>query len=166
LVTDFESGSEQRRKVWSFPKRRVQLAFNVITQSDLRQIWQFFSDRNGSYEEFDFYIPYQEYWYNEYLGTGPGDVFDLKSKNTDVATVTVYNDGAEVGYSFLEGGGQYGSDRIDLTVAATDGEVISADFYGQMKLTSRFEQDQLGFEIFTWLLYNNQINIVEAKEGS
>ena len=166
LVSNFETGEEQRRKLWAFPKRRVQLAYDAITQSDMDELWEFYCARSGAYESFYFYFPYMEYWYGEYLGTGPGEIFELKSKNTDTATTTVYVDGGSVGYDFLEGGGQYSSDRIDLTVAAAEGEVVSADFYGEMRLKCRFEEDKLSKEIFSWLFYNNAITLIEVKSNS
>lgn len=166
-VTDFESGKEQRRAVWSFPKRRVTLNFRVMTESEMKDLWKFYRDHKGPYSAFWFFLPTRDYWYGEYVGKGNGSqtTFDLPSKDTTEASVTVYVDGTSVDFTFSSGGGQGGADRVTLSVAPDSGEVVTADFYGKLRLKARFAEDNLTKELFNVKLFNAQFDIVEVKEA-
>jgi len=90
LKSDFESGKEQRRQVWSFPKRSVKLEFKPLQQTEIDTLWNFFQARKGSLEPFWFFRPTKDKngdWHSytgEYVGRGDGatTIFELPSKDT------------------------------------------------------------------------------------
>ena len=90
LKSDFESGTEQRRQVWSFPKRSVKLEFKPLQQTEIDTLWNFFQARKGSLEPFWFFRPTKDKngdWHSytgEYVGRGDGatTIFELPSKDT------------------------------------------------------------------------------------
>lgn len=55
LITTFESGKEQRRNKGE-PRRRWILGF-MKEETDADNIWQFYNDRKGEFEAFDWITP-------------------------------------------------------------------------------------------------------------
>jgi len=165
LISDFESGKEQRRKRWAFPKRKISLRYDKLTPAGIKDIWQFYQARSGAYETFYLFVPVLDYWYGEYVGTGNNvlTTFDLPSKSTTEASVTVYVDGVSSPFTFVEGGGQEGSDRAIMSSAPGEGAILTADFYGKLRINGRFGVDNLSKELFDYLLFRAEIPILEVK---
>ena len=166
LITDFETGKEQRRRKWAFPKRQVGgINYQRIDPADFKDIWAFYNARKGAYESFYFYVPEPDYWFGEFIGEGDDaeDTFDLCSKSTDEESVVVYVDGVSSSFDFIEGGGQEGSDRAQLAVVPDVGAIITADFYGKLRLKTRFGVDNLSKEYFDYLMINSEIPLIEVR---
>jgi hypothetical protein len=169
-VTDFEGGKEQRRQVWAFPKRTVTIACPVITQDQMKVLWQFYQQCKGAYEVFWYIDKIKEYWYAEYVAVGDGaiEVFDIPGKECNQASIKVYVDAEELleGWDFISGGGQAGADRIsfDSGYIPELGQVVTVDFYGYLRLRVRFAEDKLERNIFALTLYNGQMMLSEARE--
>lgn len=70
LVSEFDSGIEQRRQLRRFPKRTVSLNFNYLTEADRKILQNFFQQRFGSFEAFWFVDPIKRNWVDEYVGRG------------------------------------------------------------------------------------------------
>ncbi|RLA87311.1 MAG: hypothetical protein DRG40_00685 [Deltaproteobacteria bacterium] len=165
LITDFESGKEQRRRRWAFPKRKVRIKFSPLQETEARTLWEFYHARQGAFEAFWFVWPYADRWTDEYVGTGDGSTttWDLPSVDTDPDTVQVYVDGLSVSFTFLEGGGQAGADRVQLAVAPEEGEVVTADFEGKLRIKARFAADNLTKELFKYAAWTIGVEILEVK---
>lgn len=54
LITPFESGKEQRRQKWSKEKHRFVLNWDILAKDTFFDIQEFFKDRSGAYENFNF----------------------------------------------------------------------------------------------------------------
>lgn len=165
LITDFESGKEQRKKKWAFPKRKVNIPYNLIHESEIENVWDFYHDRSGAYEAFWFYFIKSRKWKGEYIGKGDDSTvtFDLPSKSTDESSLTVYVDGTPTSVTFLSGGGQASSDRIQFSVAPAANALITATFKGILRLKARFAEDNLDDELFKYMIYNFGLTILETK---
>ena len=165
LVTNFESGTEQRRKRWAFPKRHIKLSYKRLKEDKIKDFWKFYQDRQGTLEAFWFFALAERYFYNEYVNRGDGSTvtFDLPSKNTTQASVTVYVDGVSSSFTFISGGGQGSSDRVTMAIAPANGALITADFYGRLRLKARFDSDMLSDDLVILLDYDMDIGIQEAK---
>lgn len=120
-VSDFESGTEQRVKVWAAPKRNLRLTYEVLSSADVTTVWDFYTSRQGSLEAFWFFYPNSRAWKNEYVGRGDGTtaVFDLPSKSTDSGALVVYINGVITPATFLSGGGGGSSDRIQFNASGS-----------------------------------------------
>jgi len=166
LVSDFETGKEQRRRRWAFPRRSVTLSYVNVSLSEMDLLWKFYNARKGDFDPFHFVVPYKDYWYAEYLAHGDGTnrYCDLCSLETTKASVVVYVNGVLSSFTFYSGGGQNGSDRVRLAVAPAAGSVVTADFYGKLRLTSRFAEAELSKEVFTGLLFKTGLQILQVKE--
>ena len=57
LVSEFENGTEQRRRKWSTPLRKWSLRFHNRTQSELNAIKSFFISKYGSLRAFTWTNP-------------------------------------------------------------------------------------------------------------
>jgi len=167
LITAFETGKEQRRKKWAFPRREFGLNYKRVVRGSFKDIWKFYHERSGAYEAFWLIDPSFDYWYGEFLGYGNGTqtYFDLKSVSTDqeTLTVSVYVDGVSSAFTFVSGSGQGGCDRVIMGVAPETGTIVTADFYGKLRIPARFLQDELTRELAEYLFYNSQIPVIEDK---
>lgn len=84
LKSDFETGREQRRSIWTFPRRQIKLSFDVLKQADIDTLWNFYQARKGGYEPFYFFDLFAGSHAGEYVGRGDGSqvIFELPSKET------------------------------------------------------------------------------------
>ncbi len=57
IVSEFENGTEQRRRKWSTPLRKWSLKFHNKTQSELNAIKSFFTSKYGAYASFTWTNP-------------------------------------------------------------------------------------------------------------
>lgn len=173
LVSDFDSGSEQRRRLWRFPKRSVSLNYKNITLANRDILAAFFNTYFGTFTEFYWYDPLLRNWTDEYVGRGDGatTTFNLHSKTTTTgATLKIYVDGiittVTTDYTFVSGGGTEGADRITFTAGhiPSTGQLITSDFNGYLRIKARFSEDGLSEEqanIHT--LFNIQVGLTEIQ---
>lgn len=174
LVSDFESGTEQRRIMWRFPKRTVALNYKAqdFSSTGRDALYGFFQNRRGPGESFWYFDFQKRKIVDEFVGYGDGETatFDFHSKSTDNdATLKIYVAGVlkviTVDYDFVSGGGEGGSDRITFIaghIPAT-GALITSDFNGYLRIKGRFKDDKLSEELFTINLENIQVTIFEIK---
>lgn len=108
LKTESETGAkEQRRQVWTFPRRSIKLKFDALTQDKADSIYNFFNLCKGSYEPFWFFWPVKESdgtWQSysgEYIARGDGvtTLFELPSKETENGLNLLKNGDFETGES-------------------------------------------------------------------
>lgn len=157
IVSTFDSGREQRRAKWSFPKYRVTLRYKANEHAESETIWQFYQARLGSYEAFDFFHPLIQNLVGLYVCTGDGEttIFDVPGKTT--SEHTIYNNASEVSaddYEILAGGGRSSSDRVQFDSPPLAGRVITADFRGYQRIRCRFAEDNFTRETFEVALCN------------
>lgn len=161
IITDMESGTEQRRQKWFFPKYNVELGFGMLTESEMQEVWNFFIARRGAAEAFYFYT-YEETlsWTNLYLGVGNGAsvIFDLPGKSTSLRTV--YVDGiSNEALTFLTGGGTEYADRVQFDTPPEAGTILSCDFTGKMRIRCRFEEDKFSRENLFYTLTKASVKL-------
>ncbi len=115
-VSDFESGTEQRVKVWATPKRNISITYDILSDTEIATIWDFYTARQGSFEAFWFFHPNSRAWKSEYIDRGDGSttLFDLPCKNTDSGALVVYINSVVTPATFTSGGGGGGADRIQF----------------------------------------------------
>ncbi len=172
LVSEFESGKENRRSMWRFPKRTFSLIYRVARMTDAERnvLYEFYETRKGSYEAFWFFDFIRRKWIDQYVGYGNGSaaVFDLPSMTT-TQFPRVFVAGVErtrvSHWNFLAGGGQGGADRIQFTAGNIPGagQLITTNLEGFLRIKGRFKDDKMTEELFTVDLTNISINIFELK---
>jgi len=145
-----ESGEENRKQKWLYPKRAITLIYNNISLSNMQTLWQFYIARAGNFEAFNFFLPDPnngtESYVKEYVGTGDGSTvtYNLPSKNAAVGRI-LYVDNVAYGegifYTFTAGGGADGADKAVFATAPTLGSRISFSFTGRLKVHCRFAED-------------------------
>lgn len=157
LVSQFESGVETRKAKRTHPRRNLRVSYTYLSKTNANTLWQFYLSRQGAYEAFNFFFVYSDTYEGEYVGEGDGSttVFNLPSKSA--SSYTLYKDGVEqdgggVDYTFASGGGADGADKVTMVAAPSDGEVLTWDFTGYLKVRCRFLEDMLPFEVFFRLL--------------
>lgn len=70
MISEFDSGIEQRRKIRRFAKRVFNLTYKVISLTERNSISDFFRNRGGSYESFWLVDWASRKWVDEYVGRG------------------------------------------------------------------------------------------------
>ena len=156
LISSFDDlGEEQRKQKWLYPRRDVQVKFTHLSKANARTLWQFFIDRAGAYSAFNYFLALSDTYEGEYVGTGDGStkIFNLPSKSA--SSYTLYVDGVSQAagdssgdgdYDFTAQGGADGADKIEFWTAPADGERVTFDFTGYLKIRCRYESDMLDFE--------------------
>lgn len=172
LISDFESGKEQRRTMWRFPKRTFALIYKALamTESQRDALYEFFQNRRGPYESFWFFDFIKKKWVDQYVGYGDSatDIFDLPSKDSE-EWPKIYVAGSEktraTHWNFISGGGGGGSDRIQFIGGniPTTGQLITADFSGNLRIKGRFKDPKLTEEIFEVDFTTITVSIYEVK---
>ena len=169
LISQFDDenapGREKRRLKWTVPRRNVRIPYNnkFFTVANIRTIWKFFVARMGRHEAFSFYLdaPYMEKtgyggiqdYEEEYIGVGDGSTTQFSLPGRNVSNETVYKDTLRANplatsgeYWIDPGAGSDNEDLIHFTAAPNEGERVTIDFTGVLKIRCRFMQDVFSFE--------------------
>ncbi len=181
LISEFDGGNEQRRRLLRFPKRSVTLVYKNLLKASRDTIHDWYSDYYGAYGDssgnlFYFFDQALRHWKDEYVGRGTGGALtlDLHSKTTTSgATLVIYEAGVaqtvDVDYTFVSGGGTEGADRITWIVGhyPATGCLITSDFNGYLRVKARFAEDGWSEEIPTFSagvpVFNFQVKISEVQ---
>lgn len=152
LITQYgDGGTEQRKQKHLYPRRSYSLIYKYLSLADARIVWQFYNNRKGSLEAFNFFLPYSDVYESEYVGIGDGftTIFNLPAKMS--SSYTLYTNGvtqeAGTDYTFTATGGTDGADQVTYAVAPVSGAVITFDFTGYLKIRSRFAKDNLDIDM-------------------
>ena len=159
---------EQRKSKRSFPLRLLTLKYEGLTPSEMRELFQFYQDMLGAYDDFSFFFPttwtpldYE----NEYVGVGDGSSTLFNMPCVSGEDVVIYNNGIEltdeVDYYYYQEGGTTGEDYIEFDSGSIpeNGDVITADFTGHLKVRCSFLDDELSAEQFSELLVNTGVDL-------
>jgi len=161
IISQFDSGREQRRQKWVQPRFNMSLLYNLLEETDIRALWTFYMARKGSWEAFNVYDWLSATWTDLYIGTGDGTtlIFDIPGKTT--SSQSIYLDGAlqSSGYSILTGGGSDNADRVSFTVAPTVNQIITCTITGYLRITCRFAEDKMSREVFEAALYRTGLEL-------
>lgn len=156
LFSNFdELGEEQRKQKKLFPTRDLALKYRLLTRTKARILWQFYIDRGGAFQAFNFFMQEADAdtYVKEYVGTGDGSTVDFNLPSKLAASYTLYVDNVAktpggVDYTFSAEGGTDGADKATFTAAPSAGLYITWSFTGRLKIGSRFKEDNLDFETF------------------
>lgn len=157
LISPYDSGDEQRRSKWQFPKYNFNLTFDNLSLSDVRTLWEFYQTCKGAYDTVYYFLPWTDAYMGLYMGTGTGAVgtYDFPGKST--SGHRVYLDGVlqvqGVNYWVLTGGGQGNADRAIFQAYVPAGVVVTADMAGFLRVKCRFKNDKLSKRLFEVLLF-------------
>jgi uncharacterized protein (TIGR02217 family) len=155
LVTEFDSGEEQRRQKWLYSKYNVKLSFSGLSATAAGNIYEFYQARKGSYEAFHFFDYYSSTHSNVYVGTGDSTSlsFDIPGKQT--SSRKIYLNGNETtAVAYTTAAGTDGSDLVTFTGAPTSTQIITTDFAGLLRIRCRFADDNLSKDNFVTQLFS------------
>jgi hypothetical protein len=161
IITTMDSGKEQRRNKWTYPKFNVHLVYNYLTKTQFNTLYTFYQARKGSYEAFYFYdlvtMDHDSLWVGK--GNESTDIFDIPGKGTSAQTIYLNGEAQGSGYSILTGGGAENSDRVDFVTPPSSGVIITCDFNGYLRIRCRFKDDKLSREAFAYAAYRTGIEL-------
>jgi uncharacterized protein (TIGR02217 family) len=155
-IAEATSGRERRRRLWSYPRWRFKLNYEVLRDvsggRDLLTLFTFFNAHAGRSVEFGFLDATDNAVTSQYFGTGDGSatMFQLlRTANSGgfvftepvravYGTPKIYFDGA------IQSAGSYAIDDygvVTFTIAPPAG--VSITWTGQYLFHVRFDQDEL-----------------------
>lgn len=152
LKGQMESGVTRVKNKWAYPLRDATLNFTQPTKAEAALLWQFYCDRLGGFEAFNYFLHYENTYSGEYVGTGDGTTtaFNLPSKSA--TSTAVYIDSAikeeTTDYTLDLGAGADDADRLTFAVAPVAGQRITYDFTGRLKIRGRFADDEMTYDTF------------------
>jgi hypothetical protein len=164
VVSQMDSGIEQRRQKQVQDLYDATLTYTRLTLVDMGTLWDFYQSCRGSLISFYLYDleANRRIWQMVYAGIGDAAtlIFDLPGKNT--SEQSIYLNGALQGggYTILTGGGNESSDRVEFTYAPPAGTIITATFMGDFRIKCRFKDDSLTRENFFYILFKTGLDLV------
>ena len=70
IISEMDSGLEERNNIWRFSKRAFTLAYRYLTQADRKTLHDFFRNQRGSWKPFWFKEFELRDWNDEFIGYG------------------------------------------------------------------------------------------------
>lgn len=161
LINSTDTDNEQRIAKRAFPVFDVRLKFGALSKANFALLWDFYCARRGSYEAFYWFAPESDTYKGLFVGIGTGSktIWDLPGKSTSARTLYKNGQLQSSGFTYLTGGGEGGADRVQFDAAPANGDVLSVDFTGILRVKCRFENDRLTKEFFEILLYRSTIDL-------
>lgn len=163
LITQFETGKEQRRNLWTYGVRRYNLTLNYYSKTNMDTLWDFYIARKGTYDTFLIKV-YTEYTVTtEAIGTGDAKTtaFNLDEfpVDTTAGTFTMYAGGAAASATLAN---NFTTEISAVTFASAPAAVALTgdyEFYFQV----RFEEDRLTRKLMQYQLLNTSVKFVEVR---
>ena len=173
VVSESESGREQRYQKWLKPRRTFRLKLDARQASETKDIWDFYQRRKGSFDTFLFKNPNENPVTSETVGSGDGvkSVFYLGG-TVGIGTGDVNVEPSSLTLTRAVGGtGEYLAftaytidepiGQITTNAVLPSGDVLRATSY-KFRYRVRFKNDSLTREIFAAELWRYGIEFVES----
>ena len=162
LISKFGQ-AETRRQKWLYPLRSFDLKYETLSKSEAQTLFDFYMERKGRFEAFNFFHPFSNTYVKEYTGTADGSqvLWNLPFKIGSGVTVYV-GDSAQTtptNYTIDQSAGADGADRLTFVVAPQAGAVITVSFTGYLKVRCRFGSDVFDLETMFNLLCSTGIKL-------
>lgn len=172
FIAQIGTGKEQRRQKSLFPIYDVTVQYYAPSTAGAKTLWEFYMARKGAFEAFYIYdlallanVAFNHV--DQYCGTGDGetDIFDIPGRSTSSQTIFVNGNAKSTPseYSILTGGGESNSDRVDFVTAPSEGDIITCDFTGFLRIRARFKYDKLPRELFVRNMFKYGIELKGLK---
>jgi uncharacterized protein (TIGR02217 family) len=160
LVTEFDSGEEQRRSKWTYAHYNIRLSYYGLASSAVGNLYEFYMARKGASEAFSFFDPLGASTHTGlYVGTGDGATTAFNLPGRQMASKTVYINGATVASTVSTAAGLDGSDSLLFGVAPTSTQVLTCDFVGTLRVRCRFAEDRMSKQTFEKALFSAGIEL-------
>lgn len=164
LVSEFESGKEQRRSMWSKQLAQFIVRKKAVSKTDIQSLRSFFNARKGSLDYFWFDNPDDNKVTNEAIGTGNGaaTVFNLAKYPVKTAAGTF-----EMRVNGIPASATLSNDNVNFIGKATfaappaSGASITGDY--QFYYPVRFLEDLLIREMIAFQLYDFSTRLQEVR---
>jgi len=160
LVSEFDDGTEQRRKKWSTQRRLFTLGHSIMPKADIETLWDFYRAREGRFDNFQYRNPQDFEIIDEDVGVGdgsPSQVFFLDVPPIIAGSITITVAAVpETGFTLTNA--LTGEITFD---SSTPTGVIIASY--ENRIICRFNEDIFSAEMFEHLIFNNQLSIIEEK---
>lgn len=153
LITEFDSGTEQRKEKWAGAKRRYRLKTEAMNAAELELMRDFYEARGGPFDIFSFLPPFNLDRLEKAVACGTGNgsttVFNIQNSATPRRYMRVYTgtgtrnqaykDGTPASATFANDDSNKKS-TVTFSPAPANGVVITADV--DRYIIGRFEKNE------------------------
>jgi hypothetical protein len=178
LATEFENGSESRRKIWSHQRRPVTVNYKLNYALDetgaedltlIERRWrEFYNTVEGPLRPFVMYFPIASWYDKEFCGvlTTTTTTINLPSKDAVLGSFIMYRNGSYVNvgdYTFAASTGNPNKeDQAIFNYSLSPGDVFHWSFKGRLKIWGRLGDNMT--HIFQPTLYNEfSVDIIPLR---
>ena len=172
IVSESESGKEQRYQKWQKPRRRFRVKLEARQAVETKQIWDFYQRHKGSFDSFLFQNPNENPVSAETVGSGDGvaSVFYLGNKvGIGTGDLIVTPSSADL-FRSIGGTGDFlafsayaieeNFGQVTTNAVLPSGDVLRADYNFRYRV--RFKDDNLTREAFATELWRYGLELIEA----
>jgi hypothetical protein len=160
IVTEFDSGAEQRRQKWTYAHYNISLNYYGQPSTSISHLFEFYAARRGAYEAFTFYDPLGASSHdNLYIGTGDGATTAFDIPGRQISGLVVYRNGTTIATTVSTAAGTDGRDSLRFGTAPTSTQVLTCDFVGTLAVRCRFADDRLSRNNFERALFSAGVQL-------
>lgn len=163
LISEMESGKEQRRSMWSAGLAQFLVRKRFVSTANIQTLRSFFKARKGAYDLFWFDNPDDNQVADEAVGTGNGAtaVFDLAKYPAQTgASFTFKVDGAPVSAALSNDNVNF-KGKVTFAVPPANGAVITGTY--KFYYAVRFLEDILLRALTQFGLYEFEVKLQEVR---
>lgn len=151
IVSEFETGLEQRRLIDGYVRRVIKLKYPILTYSQAKELKDFYEEMHGPYQDFGFAFPQTGTYVKELVGVASSitNIIRLPSKEAVEATCELYIDDVLLDplyWDFFPSGSDDGGDKAVLDLPVQAGQRLTFSFEGRLKIRARFSEDPIVFD--------------------
>ncbi len=169
VVSQYDSGRQQRRQKQVQDIYDANIKYNRLTLANMGILWDFYQSCRGSL--YDFYLydleENRRAWTDLYVGIGDGATitFDLPGKNTSSRSIKFNGSTQTSGISYSTGTGAESADTVTFTIAPAAGVIVTASFTGDLRIKCHFKEDKLTRENFAYRLFRTGLDLEGLPVG-
>ncbi|MBI4227671.1 MAG: DUF2460 domain-containing protein [Candidatus Omnitrophica bacterium] len=164
LVSEFESGKEQRRALWSAGLAQFLVRKRFVSSADIAALRAFFKARKGAYDYFWFDDPSDDQATNEAIGMGTGaqTVFTLARYPVQAAAgaFTMRVNGTPVSAALSNDNVNLQA-KVTFAVAPASGAAVAGDY--KFYYVVRFTDDLLVRQLTSFNLHDVETKLQEVR---
>lgn len=177
LVSEFDSGQEQRKLKWANPKRSWRIKTEAMTAAELESLRDFWQARQGPFDVFIFLPPTNLDRLIKGVACGTGDgvatVFTIQNSATPPYYFKVYTGAGNRNQAKVNGGnvsGTFANDdtnkksTVTITPAPANGAVVTCDI--DRYLIMRFAESEFTLQLEHYGIGSAEYELVEVFRSS
>lgn len=163
ILSEFESGKEQRRAMWSSALAQFLVRKQFVSKADSDTLRAFFKARQGSFDYFWFDNPDDDQVTDEVVGTGNGvtTVFNLAKYPVQTGAASTFKVNGVPASATLSNDNVLFKGKVTFATAPANGAGILGTY--KFYYVVRFLEDVLIRKLTSFQLYDFEAKLMEVR---